>query len=264
MPLQGPKESGSSHFWQMVWQETKEVAVIVMLTRLSEGGKEKCFQYFPANADAGEIYIDPVDDTVDSPMGKVKLLGVSVDEASRTTIREFLMTFGEDSKIVWHLLFEGWPDYRVPESEDRAGLLELLKLSLRKSPDPKNPRIIHCSAGVGRSGTFIALEHLLAQLESGALAEVKDEDDMIYDVVNQLREQRISMVHDEIQYHFLYHILREQFIIFQQSKHENAGSGEPSPKLLKLTQGIKSTVVGGEDGGMIDTEADQGKAPVTP
>lgn len=248
----------------MVWQETKEVAVIVMLTQLTEGGREKCFQYFPFDVDADGLHIEPIDGSGQIPEGTVTLLEAAVHENSRTTIRKMLLTFGEESRIVWHLLFSGWPDFGVPESEERAGLLELLTLSSEKNHDPRNPRIIHCSAGVGRSGTFIALEHLLAQLEAGAIAEVKDDEDMIFDVVNQLREQRMTMVQSDAQYYFLHQVLREQFDKAQNSAQSTRSSGEPSPKLRKVVKGMKSAIFGGEDGGEADTEADQGKAPITP
>lgn len=235
-----------------------------MLTQLAEGGREKCFQYFPFDDDTGEFQIEPVDDADETPKGTIKFLEVTTSEISRTTVRKLLLTFGEESRIVWHLLFGGWPDFGVPENEDCAGLIELLKLSSGKNRDPRNPRIIHCSAGVGRSGTFIALEYLLAQLESGALAETKDEEDMIYDVVNCLREQRMTMVQSDAQYHFLYRILLERFDQSQYSTQMITGSEEPSPKLRKLAKGMKSAIVGGEDGGKGDAEADQGKAPITP
>lgn len=245
----------------MIWQETEEVAVIVMLTQTAEGGREKCFQYFPLDSDAGEFSIEPINDTGATPEGNVKCLEVTKDRTSRTTVRKLLLTFGEESRIVWHLLFIGWPDFAVPEGEDRDGLLELLKLSAEKNHTPDNPRVIHCSAGVGRSGTFIALEYLLAQLESGAIAEVKDDEDTIYDVVNQLREQRMTMVQSDAQYYFLHRVLREAFVKAQPSAKGLRGSGEPSPKLRKLAKGIKSTFINEGNGGNGEIEADQGKAP---
>ena len=195
----------------MIWQETKEVAVIVMLTQTAESGREKCSQYFPLDADVGEYEIEPLDETNPASSGSVRFLESVMDEPSRTTIRKLLLTIGDETRIVWHLLFCGWLDFAIPEGEDQAGLLELLKISAQKNYAPNNPRIIHCSAGVGRSGTFIALEYLLAQLESGTMVEANDEEDMIFDVVNRLREQRMTMVQSDAQYHFLYQVLLEQF-----------------------------------------------------
>lgn len=259
---QGPKQSGLSHFWHMIWQETKDVAVIVMLTQTAEAGKEKCFQYFPLDADTGPYRIDPIGGTGES--GSVAFVEVVVDEISRTSIRKLRLTFGKESRTVWHLLFCGWADFAVPEGEDRTGLLELLKLSVEKNNVPNNPRIIHCSAGVGRSGTFIALEYLLAQVESGAMAESKDNEDMIYDVVNRLREQRMTMVQSEAQYQFLHQVIREQFIKWQTAQKLDVATEQRSPKLRRLARGIRSAFAGGEAGAREAAALDQGKAPIIP
>ena len=194
----------------MIWHETTDVAVIVMLTQTHEGTTEKCFQYFPLNAEAGCFTIEPLDRARDTPEGTVTFSDYRLDVDSRTEVRKLSLKIGTETKDVWHLLFSGWPDFAVPEDNDRTALLQLLKLCAEKNPSPSNPRIIHCSAGVGRSGTFIALEYLLAQVESGAILDAKDGEDMIYDVVNRLREQRMLMVQMEGQYQFLYHVIREQ------------------------------------------------------
>ena len=256
---QGPKESGSSPFWHMIWQQTTDVAVIVMLTQTAEGGREKCFQYFPLDLDAEAISIDPLDTATSSLSGKVQLQEITNDERTRTTIRKLLLTVGAESRTVWHLLFSGWPDFEIPKGEDRAALLELLKLSATKSGNASNPRIIHCSAGVGRSGSFIALEYLLAQIEIGAVAEAVDSEDMVFEVVDRLREQRMTMVQSEAQYLFLYEVLREQF---QQSRKLAQASG-----IRQLASGIKAVLTGqvsengGETGCEADVIAEKGKAP---
>ncbi|CAK7231873.1 hypothetical protein SEUCBS140593_008071 [Sporothrix eucalyptigena] len=173
----------------------------------------------------------------------------------------------EDERIVYHFLYKRWPDFGVPALEDVDSFLGMMHLSAEKNADAENPRIVHCSAGVGRSGTFIALEHLLRELDAGVLedyngknttGDAEDEamegaddqnprgrahmpplqqhdtgssasggtstvdrtsigsgilgsesDDLIYTTVNQLREQRRTMVQAEGQYHFIYQVLRK-------------------------------------------------------
>lgn len=247
----------------MVWQETKGVAVIVMLTQTAEAGREKCFQYFPLDADAGDLRIEPIANNDESPEGRVTFIEAVEDDVSRTTIRKLRLSFGRTSRTVWHLLFSGWADFAIPEGEDRTGLQELLKLSALKNNRPANPRIVHCSAGVGRSGTFIALEYLLAQVESGAIADVKNDDDPIYEVVNQLRRQRMTMVQSEAQYHFLYQVILEQFNKWQATAEANIGSGEPSPRLRRLARSVESASIGEEAGASGEVTLDQGKAPIT-
>ncbi|KAI4111380.1 MAG: hypothetical protein LQ339_000579 [Xanthoria mediterranea] len=265
---QGPKQTGLSHFWHMIWQQTSDVAVIVMLTQTAESGREKCFQYFPLDEQAVAISLDPVDPAESAPAGSVRSSEVYFDHASRSTIRKLLLTFGEESKVVWHMLFSGWPDFEVPQKEDRAALFELLRLSAQKNHEPSNPRIIHCSAGVGRSGSFIALEYLLAQIDSGAIADITDEEDPIYDVVNRLREQRMMMVQGDAQYAFLYEVIWEQFL---KSQHAQQATGvEEMASDTRATLGEETTGDKGTDqtNNLIDNDhaghgTEEGKAPLT-
>jgi protein-tyrosine phosphatase len=220
--LQGPKEGEVAHFWNMIYHETGDVAVVVMLTQTFEWGKEKCAQYFPVDMEAPPLVFSPpdLDPFVDHGndveanqylSGKVTLLEFSYDQKSRSEIRKFDLTIGSNSKIVWHFFFGGWTDYTKPEGEDREALLQLTILTAGRSASPDNPRIVHCSAGVGRTGTFIALDHLLRELRSGKLIkEADDTTDPVFETVNLLREQRMMMVYNDTQFQFLYDVLKEQ------------------------------------------------------
>ena len=265
----------------MLASETSTTAVVVMLTQTHEAGREKCFTYFPLDASSSpqEITPDP-DDPDDSFRGEITLLSSEEDPRSRTTLRRMKLRTKtsrdggrgkegneqqqhqeeEESwteKEVWHLLFGGWPDFLVPEGEDRAALLEMITLSIRLNavaPNPDsssfdmyaasddhddndnatsqagtttktnsrdgqkpneislNPRIVHCSAGVGRSGTFIALDYLLGLLDAGEMDNVPPERDLIAETVDKLRQQRMMMVQGEGQFMFCYEVLREAWI----------------------------------------------------
>ncbi|KAJ5481776.1 Protein-tyrosine phosphatasecatalytic [Penicillium sp. IBT 31633x] len=216
---QGPKLGHIADFWHMVFHESQEVGVIVMLTQTFEAGREKCAQYFPLDteqasmvllADESDVFFDENEQTEPGVLGRVTLLESTFDAKSRSEIRKLEVAIGSKSKIVWHFLFAGWADYSKPEGSDRQALLDLIKLSASKSSSD-NPRIVHCSAGVGRTGTFIALDHLLRELESGHLLEVQDPDiDPVYETVDQMRQQRMMMVYNEMQMQFIYEVLREQ------------------------------------------------------
>ncbi|KAL8702654.1 MAG: hypothetical protein Q9201_004179 [Fulgogasparrea decipioides] len=259
---QGPKQIGLSHFWHMIWHQTSDVAVIVMLTQTAEGGREKCYQYFPLDEQTEAIWVDAVEATESGPAGSVRLSEAYFNEASNATIRKLLLSFGGESKIVWHMLFSGWPDFEVPQNEDRAALFELIRLSAEKNTTPSNPRIIHCSAGVGRSGSFIALEYLLAQLKSGAIADARDDEDPIYDVVNLLREQRMTMVQSEAQYSFLYEVIREQLINSQWSSEASAIQGlAPNTEAGVVTGSQEDHVRTEEDSPDKEVMEETGKAP---
>lgn len=230
------------------------MAVIVMLTQTHDGAMEKCFQYFPLDAEAGSYKIEPLDPAGDLPEGSVTFSEMKSHPHSKTEVRKLSLQFGEKVKDVWHLLFTGWPDFAVPEDQDRAALLDLLKLSAEKNGTSSNPRIIHCSAGVGRTGTFVALEYLLAQVESGAIADTNDGTDLVYEVVNRLREQRVSMVQMDIQFQFLYDVVKEQYRRKQATLHL---SQQQSPRLQRLASGLRAALIeeARNEDGYFDTEA---------
>ncbi|KAI9877295.1 MAG: hypothetical protein M1830_004306 [Pleopsidium flavum] len=250
---QGPGKAQISHIWHMVWHETTDVAVIVMLTQISEAGREKCFQYFPLDSANDTLIINEADEFGDGFKAHVQLVDSTTDGRKRITVRKFLMTVNDESRVVWHLLFSGWPDFGVPEGDDRLALFELLKLSAKKNSTPENPRIVHCSAGVGRSGTFIALDHLLGELDVGTVADIKDGEDMVFGTVNKLREQRMMMVQSDAQYLFLYEILRERFEEKQAalpsqdlvhiSSEGSEGNEERSPKVARLAKDVDTTTI---------------------
>ena len=219
--------------------------MVVMLTQTFEAGREKCAQYFPTDFEepSMDLPVEPTDPFVNDEahskvnedmLGKITLLEFELDVACRSEVRKLELTIGSQSKIVWHYLFAGWADYSKPEGEDREALLRLIKQTASRS-SPDNPRVVHCSAGVGRTGTFIALDHLLRELESGELLKATDcETDPVFETVNQLREQRMMMVYNEMQFYFIYEVLREQCVLKLGGTTEG-GSQLRSPKVAKLS-----------------------------
>ncbi|UPX19193.1 Protein-tyrosine-phosphatase [Ascochyta rabiei] len=211
---QGPKADTCSHFWRMLWAENESPAVIVMVTRTHEQAREKCYPYYPSSLSEPDLRINEHDEFGDGFVHNLHLAALSHDDASRTEIREIDMTTedGSESRKVWHLLFEGWPDFSVPEGADKAALLKMVDLSRQKnSNNSTNPRIVHCSAGIGRSGTFIALDWLIQELEEGSLDSPADDQDPILRVVETLRDQRPMMVQSKQQFVFIYDTLRERW-----------------------------------------------------
>lgn len=230
----------------MVFHETKDVGVVVMLTQTFESGREKCSQYFPLSSQNPTMVLreeksdhsanDAFEDMDDGVLGHVTLLEIVVDVQSRSEVRKMQLTFGSESKIVWHFLFPEWADYTKPEGEVRDALLHLITLSTSKC-SPDNPLIVHCSAGVGRTGVFIALDHLLQELESGQLLRVTGDVDPVFETVNQMREQRMMMVYNEMQFHFIYEVLREKvdLKLGKTSKFKERRSDERSTKMAKMS-----------------------------
>ena len=214
---QGPKNASVNHFYRMLVAETASPVVVVMLTPTHEAGREKCFPYYPLSPDQSPLLIPPDADLPDGWQARVHLQSLAYDPTSRAEIRRLrLETLADrapppapapaDHEII-HLLFAGWPDLLVPEGDDRAALLELVRVSAALSgaaTGSPHPRVIHCSAGVGRSGAFIALDHLLHQLASGRLDGLDPARDPVAETVAALRVQRMMMVQGEAQFFFLY------------------------------------------------------------
>lgn len=221
---QGPKDITVNHFYRMVQSEIKGPAVIVMLTQTFESGKDKCFQYYPLSQQESPLAIPRDEEASDGLSGVVELISTEDDVSIKSQVRRLKMhTQTQDGHIeqkdITHLLYSAWPDHLVPEGDDRTALIKLVhhsaKLNGRRGAEgteQDHPRIVHCSAGVGRSGTFIALDYLLGQLHGGFLDNVPANKDPILETVEILRAQRMLMVQSEVQFFLLYDIIREQFL----------------------------------------------------
>ncbi|XP_061681735.1 receptor-type tyrosine-protein phosphatase C isoform X2 [Syngnathoides biaculeatus] len=185
---QGPKEETVCDFWRMIWEQ--QSSVIVMVTRCEEGNKNKCVQYWPSFDRETEIFEEFV----------VKLN--SEDHFPDYSIRRLNLTNRKDNseREVTHIQFLSWPDHGVPEEP-------YLLLKLRRRVNAfKNvfsgPIVIHCSAGVGRTGTYICIDAMIECLE----AERKVD---IYGYVFNLRKHRCLMVQVEAQYILIHQALLE-------------------------------------------------------
>jgi protein-tyrosine phosphatase len=211
--------------------------VIIMLTQWFEGNREKCFQYFPLDDSEGEFSIaDPEDPTFNYSL---VFKSIEHDQDTESVIRtlEIRDKAGKSVKTVKHLFFEGWPDFSVPEDENKEALLKLIKLSKRLSTEngKQEERVVHCSAGVGRSGSFIALDWLMEEMEAGKFDDaptnmpskdtLSDRFDPIADLVNRMRHQRMMMVQSESQFSFLYDVMAELWMDRWKDKHVGVARG---------------------------------------
>jgi protein-tyrosine phosphatase len=238
--MQGPKKNTLEHVWRMVAEQLSSPAVIVMLTETHEGMMEKCYPYYPHKIDE-TIEIGEQDEFDDGFRAQVKCIGVEAMADGAIEVRRLAMRVeGSDKEMeVWHLLYKRWPDFGVPAIEDLGSFFELMALSRDNNAGQDNPRVVHCSAGVGRSGTFIALENLMRDLDSGELQHydqkyggaMAEAPDLIFDTVNALREQRKMMVQSEAQFLFIYQVMRKLWIERYGTPEAN---GEPAAKRLGL------------------------------
>uniref|UniRef100_A0A8C6W4C4 protein-tyrosine-phosphatase n=1 Tax=Nannospalax galili TaxID=1026970 RepID=A0A8C6W4C4_NANGA len=179
---QGPMINTVNDFWQMVWQE--DSPVIVMITKLKEKN-EKCVLYWPEKRG---IY------------GKVEVLVISVNECDNYTIRNLVLKQGSHTQHVKHYWYTSWPDHKTPDSAQPLLQLMLDVEEDRLASEGRGPVVVHCSAGIGRTGCFIATAIGCQQLKEEGVVDVLS-------IVCQLRMDRGGMVQTSEQYEFVHHAL---------------------------------------------------------
>ncbi|XP_067950594.1 receptor-type tyrosine-protein phosphatase beta-like [Watersipora subatra] len=183
---QGPLPGTIDHFWRMVWEQN--VSTIVMLTQLIEKNRRKCEQYWPDEVDEGSAYGDLV----------VTLVSTSI--LPEYTIRIFDVQMKDAKRTVKHFSVSFWPDFGCPE--ETSSLLNLVRVvRSHLKPEPRGPLVVHCSAGVGRTGTYIAVDRLLQEIQEN------DEID-IFAMVLEMRDYRCKMVQTEDQYVYIHDCLK--------------------------------------------------------
>ncbi|XP_067679069.1 multiple epidermal growth factor-like domains protein 11 [Haliotis asinina] len=182
---QGPLPETVVDFWEMIWQE--QVPVIVMLANIMEDGRRRCEPYWPN--EQGE-------DT--KTFGPWKITVADSCPLADFTIRTLTIKKGSMQRTVKHVHYMVWPDKDVPDNT--MSLVELRNKVRTFCDFAQGPMVVHCSAGVGRTGTLIALDSLLEDAETRNMVD-------IYGCVLRLRNCRVSMVQTQSQYVFLHDCL---------------------------------------------------------
>ncbi|XP_068535660.1 receptor-type tyrosine-protein phosphatase alpha isoform X2 [Anas acuta] len=190
---QGPKEETVNDFWRMIWEQN--TATIVMVTNLKERKECKCAQYWPDQGcwTYGNIRVSVEDVTV------------LVDY----TVRKFCIqqvgdvTNKKPQRLVTQFHFTSWPDFGVPFTP--IGMLKFLKKVKTCNPQYAGAIVVHCSAGVGRTGTFIVIDAMLDMMHAERKVDV-------YGFVSRIRAQRCQMVQTDMQYVFIYQALLEHYL----------------------------------------------------
>ncbi|XP_045763063.1 tyrosine-protein phosphatase corkscrew [Maniola jurtina] len=186
-------------FWSMIWQE--DVRIIIMTTKEIERGKVKCERYWP------ELNKTEV-------IKKYTIFNESESSTQDYTLRRFVVTKKDEPNVkrtIYHFHFTAWPDHGVPSEPGRV-LNILLDVNYRlqqimthSEPPGQAVVCVHCSAGIGRTGTFIVIDMILDQIrKEGFDCEID-----IHRTVQMVRDQRSGMVQNEAQYKFIYMALLE-------------------------------------------------------
>ncbi|KAM4690805.1 tyrosine-protein phosphatase non-receptor type 21 [Rhinophrynus dorsalis] len=194
---QGPLHNTCQDFWQMVWEQG--VAIIAMVTLEEEGGREKSYRYWPR--------LGSRHNTVTYGRFKITTRFRTDSGCYATTGLKIKHLLSGQERTVWHLQYTDWPEHGHPE--DLKGFLSYLEeiQSVRRhtnsTTDPSSPNpqvLVHCSAGVERTGVVILSEVMIACLEHNEMLDIPL-------VLNMLRHQRMMMVQTIAQYTFVYKVL---------------------------------------------------------
>ncbi|XP_062466959.1 tyrosine-protein phosphatase non-receptor type 3 isoform X6 [Pezoporus occidentalis] len=177
---QGPLPHTCAHFWQVVWDH--KLSLIIMLTTLTERGRTKCHQYWPDPPDVMEY-------------GSFRVRCHSEDCTIAYVVREMVITNVETEQhhTVTHLQYVAWPDHGVPD--DSMDFLEFVTC-MRPKRVKNEPVLVHCSAGIGRTGVLVTMETAMCLIE-------RNQPVYPLDIVRKMRDQRAMMVQTSSQYKFV-------------------------------------------------------------
>ncbi|KAI1883719.1 hypothetical protein AGOR_G00234440 [Albula goreensis] len=193
---QGPLPKTFVDFWRMVWEQ--RVLIIVMTTRVVERGRVKCGQYWPLDAGRTEDHIHFL----------VRNVHIEMFQDFKISHLEIFNRETGERREVAHYLYMSWPDFGVPKSASamldfRTQVKQHQESAFRaicsdwSGPPGGPPVVVHCSAGIGRTGTFCTLDICLSRLEDIGTVDVKQ-------TVRRMRTQRAFSIQTWDQYYFCY------------------------------------------------------------
>lgn len=203
---QGPQENEFKRFWRMVWEFN--ATVVVMATDFIENSKRKCHRYFPSKNGESLPPASPEELSKEQDLTVVKVNGPElpiegIPTQPAVTIRSILLQHGSEKKEVAHVKIERWLDNEIM---DESLLAEAVRFVVNHLEKTKGRFVSHCSAGIGRSGVFLAILEALTQLKKGKPVSLN----FIFEIVKTLRspeQGRNGMVQTIAQYELIFKTL---------------------------------------------------------
>ncbi|KAI8511379.1 hypothetical protein Bbelb_104790 [Branchiostoma belcheri] len=185
---QGPMQNTVQDFWRMIWETGS--STILMLSNLVENCQNKVCKYWS--------------ETDTMIYGNFRVTLVGTNKMDYYIARTFQLTKDNAARReVTQFHFLAWPDFGVPD--DPTDLLKFHQTVMASVPPRGRPIVVHCSAGVGRTGTFITID---AMLEMMAVEKQVD----VFGFVSKMRRNRSFMVQAKAQYMFIYQALLDSYV----------------------------------------------------
>lgn len=197
---QAPLTNTFSHFWRMVWEQN--IRVILMLTNLVEKNKEKAQKYWP-------------NDGSQLQFGNIVVCGITTKTVGCVTLKTFKVYFFSaigkllEQRDLYHIHYTDWTDMGTPSStQSIRQLIKITEICSSKSK-VKSPLLVHCSAGIGRTGTYIAIDEAIKRIQVKQNLKNPSRFIDVHHIVRELRKQRVSMVQTFDQYTFIYRAIQD-------------------------------------------------------
>ncbi|XP_068188949.1 tyrosine-protein phosphatase non-receptor type 2 isoform X1 [Antennarius striatus] len=205
---QGPLRNTCGHFWLMIWEQ--KTKAVIMLNRVIEKGSEKCAQYWPTAEEKEMAFRDT--------RFLVTLLSEDIKSYYTTRVLELQNVSTGEKREIYHFHYTTWPDFGVPDSP--ASFLNFL-FKVRESGALEvdhGPAVVHCSAGIGRSGTFSLVDTCVVLMDKRKDPSSVD----IKSILLDMRKYRMGLIQTPDQLRFSY------LAILEGAKYINGDSSVPN------------------------------------
>nr|XP_002129090.1 tyrosine-protein phosphatase non-receptor type 2-like [Ciona intestinalis] len=202
---QGPLPNTSGHMWQMIWEQNSKA--VIMLNKIIEKGTTKCDQYWPINPIQPLCFLE--DGYEVALLNEKDNMNYIVRELELRKLKS-----SEPPRIIYQFHYIAWPDFGVPESP--TAFLDFLACVREHGVLDSNvgPPVIHCSAGIGRSGTFALVDTCLVYLKMGLPFDVRE-------ILLEMRKYRMGLIQTPQQLRFSYLAIAQCERILKQVTHSN-------------------------------------------